>query len=104
MKTEAAIQDAENKLCSVYPSSLEEFEDKCLQSCSEVLTYMVDKKEQKGASDCLECLYTTTVEPSHQNINIAREECFEECNNLGGYQFFFSFFISEPEWKCPSTL
>lgn len=100
MKTLAAEQDAENKLCEVSEKNLDAYEDKCNEDCSEVLTYIVDKPVQKDAAGCLKCLYETVEEPSWQNINVAREECYAICNNLGTYQFFMSFFVSDPPWYC----
>jgi hypothetical protein len=100
MRSEAAIQDAEYKLCGVYPSSLEQFEDKCDTTCNQVLEYMVDKAEQKDAKTCLDCIIENTTEPSQRNMLEATEECFEICNTLGNYQFFFSFYVSPPQWDC----
>jgi hypothetical protein len=100
MKTLAVEQDALNQLCEVSEKNLNEYEDNCVNDCSEVLKYMVDKAEQKDAKGCLKCLYDSVEEPSWQNINVAREECYATCNNLGTYQFFFSFFISDPVWDC----
>lgn len=100
MKTEAASQDAVNQLCSVDEDDLSDFESKCNRDCSDALNYFVDKDEQDDASSCLRCYYEAIEEPSHRAIVEAQETCFIECNNLGSYQFFFSFFISPPTWDC----
>ncbi len=100
MKVIAAATDAENKLCEVHENELALYEAKCINICTEVLEYVVDPAEQKDAKTCLKCIYENTTEPSFNNIQEAREACYIPCNNLGGYQFFFSFFISDPVWDC----
>lgn len=100
MKTEAVSQDAINQLCEVPFENLAMYEAKCENNCSEVLEYVVDKEEQKDASSCLKCLYENIENPSWQGIVEVQEDCFEECNTLGGYQFFFSFYVSPPTWSC----
>lgn len=100
IKVVAAEQDAINKLCKVSDSNLEFFGDKCDRTCGEILEYVVDPEERKDSSECLSCIVENTFEPSESHIAEAKEICFERCNNLGGYQFFFTFFISPPNWDC----
>jgi hypothetical protein len=100
MKTEAVTQDAASKLCEVSFENQSLYEAKCVNVCSDVLGYVVDAAEQKDASSCLVCLYESIEDPSWQGIAAAQETCYEECNTLGGYQFFFSFYVSPPQWSC----
>jgi hypothetical protein len=96
----AAIQDARDQLCEPYQSDLDRFEASCASSCYEVLEYVVDKSEKKDAEDCLKCIVEKTTTPREHNIDIAEETCFKVCNTLGGYQFFYSFYVFPPWWDC----
>jgi hypothetical protein len=100
MSTEAVNQDAIDKLCEISDNQLNLYSNKCLESCDEVLTYLVDPEEQSGATTCLNCICDNVINPSERTIAEAREECFEICNTLGGYQFFYSFYVSPPDWRC----
>ena len=100
MQIEAASQNAENKKCSVYPDALDDFEDNCLSTCNNVLNHVVQRRVREEADTCLKCIYTTVENPSSKSIAEAREECYAICNNLGGYQFFYTFYITQPAWDC----
>jgi hypothetical protein len=100
MMTEAALQDAENQLCTISNTVLDQFDLKCENACTEVLEYVVNTEEQPDATNCLKCITFNTTDPSKQHINEATEECYEICNTLGNYQFFFSFYVSPPNWDC----
>lgn len=100
MQSSAASQDAINKLCEVSFDAQALYESKCIDSCTEVLDYVVDPEEQEDASKCLMCIVSNTLNPSEKTIRESKEICFKECNGLGGYQFFFSFFVSPPNWDC----
>jgi hypothetical protein len=100
LKSSAAQQDAINQLCVVAKGEIEQYDAKCLNDCNEVFTYIVDSKEQGDLEKCLDCVIDTVTKPSSTDISRAKNECFVECNNLGSYQFFYSFFISDPKWNC----
>jgi hypothetical protein len=97
--TTAAYQDAEDKLCHAREEDLNRFEASCLNTCTDVLDYVVDKEERADADTCLKCIYTK-AEATEQGIAAAREDCFKICNTLGGYQFFYSFYVFPPWWDC----
>lgn len=100
MRTDAVSQDAENQLCSVHDDNLAMYEAKCSNACSDVVNYFVDPAEQKDANSCLKCIVDNVSVPQERDFLAAKETCYEECNNLGGYQFFFSFYVSPPRWDC----
>ncbi len=100
MQIDAAYKNAELKQCSVYPYAMDDFEDNCDRTCTNVLEYVVEDKHKQDAEKCLTCIYSTIVEPSQKSIAEAREECFAICSTRGGYQFFYTFYISQPAWDC----
>jgi hypothetical protein len=100
LSSKAAIQDAEDKLCEPYPSELNRFEASCDLTCYDVIEYVVDKPEKQDIENCLNCIVNNVATPREKEIKAAKETCFEICNTLGGYQFFYSFYVSPPWWDC----
>ncbi|MCU0663947.1 MAG: hypothetical protein MUC50_16675 [Myxococcota bacterium] len=104
IKTQACVYSAEVHECSIASDVLSEYTRKCRSDCVEVLDYFVDDEYRPSTVDCLDCIYDEVKdEPTDAAIAQARDGvCYPLCKEPFADQFFYSFYVSPPEWECSS--
>lgn len=100
IRLEVSVNDLEFRGCTPAEEEIERFDQSCNSNCKDVLRHMVIKEEQNNVKKCLICLLDNTITDNYLAYLDAKETCFRECNTLGSYQFWYSFYVTPVRGFC----